>query len=469
MKQEKMDMKKVLAILAQPRKPLPPLENVKRKTIDVPYISKQGIVTVRPLRLTMPSNTVYPIPLVYVPHYEMGEDTLEIRAYLEKGWAVASAKDFNDTYNAQLTDDDLVFNCAAIYTLRRMPEIDAQRIVLVGGSAGGYCTLMLNGLKLGLCASIANGPITNVYFNFQHHFKTIHAMNLEKLAQMKKAGKVEQKSQCANQLEILKMLECAPVPFITALYGIFAPVLENFPDKKSWERWQEHSPIGMADRFSSPIMVNHNTSDILVPADQITKRFTYCVPGESLPADLDLRLPQGLPGRLSLSLEECLPPNQTQVNLLPYIEQGDAGELPFDEKRRFCINMVDDGAPEGYGTHSSKIGGAHRDDRAYLARMIELSAAKTNTLTPAMLRSQLLRYLGRDSVLPAHIGVDDTVYGSLAVYREEVKQELGEWLAANDAEQLQAVLGQMPCQTEEEHTELIQTMKEILTQIETHA
>ena len=102
--------------------------------MDVPYIGKAGRVESRPIRLYIPQNAGQPMPLVYVPHYEMAADSLELRRYLEKGWAVASPARVKSAYNGLLTDDDLVFNCAALYTLRHMGMFDTQRVALVGGS-----------------------------------------------------------------------------------------------------------------------------------------------------------------------------------------------------------------------------------------------------------------------------------------------------------------------------------------------
>ena len=103
---------------------LPPLENVEQRTIDVKFINKDGMVETRPIRLYLPEQAQQPTPLVYVPHYEMAEDSAELRRYLAKGWAVASPTAFDNAYNGELTDDDLVFNNAALYTLRHMGEFD---------------------------------------------------------------------------------------------------------------------------------------------------------------------------------------------------------------------------------------------------------------------------------------------------------------------------------------------------------
>ena len=152
MAREKMDMAKVLAILAQPKEPLPPLENAEHMRLEIPYITKNGDVDTRAVRVVWYMNASKPMPLIFVPHYEMGEDSLELRDYLAQGWAVACPDAFDNKYNGTLLDDDMVFNNAAVYALRHCVEFDQDRMALVGGSAGGYMTMMLSGQKLNLCA-----------------------------------------------------------------------------------------------------------------------------------------------------------------------------------------------------------------------------------------------------------------------------------------------------------------------------
>ena len=91
-------------------KDLPPLDNIEQYTVDVQYINKVGNVDSRPIRLFVPENISRPMPLIYVPHYEMAENAAELRRYLEQGWAVASPTNVLPSHNGLLTDDDLVFN-----------------------------------------------------------------------------------------------------------------------------------------------------------------------------------------------------------------------------------------------------------------------------------------------------------------------------------------------------------------------
>ena len=423
MEDKKMDFGKVLAVLAQTKEKPAPLEAVRQEKMEVPYLKNDGETDVRKLRLYIPEKAKSPMPHIYVPHYEMGEDALELRAYLAQGWAVASPTEAPQNANGGLTGDNLVFNSAALYTLRHLNWVDADRVVLVGGSAGAYMTLMLDALQLGLCGSVANGPIANLYFNFYKYWPYANSLNLTKLLEIKAKAEADPDRK-ADPLAVMQALKDLPIPFIAALNAGFEPMMSNFPNKEDVSRWEAFSPVALAECFSNPIMINHNTSDILVPIDQITKRFTYEKPGASLPESFSSRLPKDYPGKLSASLEERLPKEKTSVTRLVIEDPNADGTLPFDPGKAFCINIYDNGPVEGYGSHSAVIGTGHWDDVPYLRFLMERGAANSGFLTKEKLALLLDRYNGKSVQLPAHEG---SVYGSASVYRAEVGEQLLRW------------------------------------------
>ncbi|MBR5947825.1 MAG: prolyl oligopeptidase family serine peptidase [Clostridia bacterium] len=439
MEEKKMDFGKVLAILSQPREKPAPLQNVTQEKIEVPYLKNDGVRDVRKVRLYLPDNAARPMPLIYVPHYEMTDDAIELRAYLAEGWAVASPTEAPQNANGGLAGDDLVFNNAALNAVRHLDFVDPDRVVLVGGSAGGYMTLMLDALQLGLCGSIANGPITNLYFNFYKYWPYANGFNLAKIMELKAKAEAAPE-QKPDPLAIMQALKDLPIPFIAALSGGFQPNMASFPDAENISRWEAFSPVALAECFSNPIMVNHNSSDILVPIDQITKRFTYEKPGASLPETFNSRLPEDYPGKLHCSLEERLPMERTEVTRLVIEDPNADGVLPFDADKDFTINIYDNGPVEGYGSHSAAIGTGRWDDIPYLRMLMEKGAAKTNFLTPEKLALLLDRYNGKSMQLPAHAGEG---YGSLSSLQDEVKEQLLRWADAHGAATLEALAKNM--------------------------
>lgn len=396
---------------------LPPLENVSQSTVDIKYITKDGIVETRPIRLYLPEQAQQPMPLVYVPHYKMAEDSAELRRYLAKGWAVASPTAFDNAYNGELTDDDLVFNNAALYALRHTDEFDKQRIAIVGGSAGGYTALMLSALQMGNCATIATAPISNVYFNFYQYFP---------------------------------MAERDDAPFFLKLVtGMFLPIQENFPDKNDTARWESLSAVGLADCFNSPLVITHVTSDILVPIDQTTREFTYDHEGDTMPEGFSTRLPADNPGVLGRSLADELPSELTHVEHISITDPDADSALHYDSAKPFNLNIFDDGPTQTTGSHRATSGTGIIDDTPYLEEMFSRSLAQTELLMPGKLLLMLERYQGNSVQLPAHEGIDDTVYGSLAVYRQEVIEELRQWAENHSVAELDAAMQEAIVNTEE--------------------
>lgn len=388
-------------------KDLPPLDDVKYNKADIRFINKKGTVESRPIKVYIPENIPEPMPLIYVPHYEMSSDSVELRRYLEKGWAVASPCSVKSGHNGLLTDDDLVFNNAALYTLRHMEEFDTQRIALVGGSAGGYTTLILNALQMGNCASIANSPITNVYFNFYQYFE---------------------------------MADRSDAPFFLRLVkGSFHPVLDNFPDVNDIGRWEAFSAVGLANCFGSPFLITHSTSDVLVPVDQITREFTYDHEGNSMPDGYSTRLDPNNPGVLGHTLADELPAEQTHVEHIVIDDPDKDFDLSFCVDKMFNINIYDDGPTESYGSHSASAGTGVHDDTLYLEAMFERGLAQNEILTGGKFLLLLERYMGESIQLPPYEGIDDSVYGSLAIYRKEIVEELSGWLNHHSSEELNRI------------------------------
>lgn len=414
------------------------LADVEKRTLEVKYINKEEKVETRSLILYVPKNVEGKIPLIYIPHYEIEKDSAELRQYLAEGWMVASPTAFDNAYNGKLTDDDLVFNNAALYTLRNMPEVDTERIAIVGGSAGGYMTLMLNTQQMGICTSIANSPISNVYFNFYQYFQEGKIINSGKMGTAMLKGiwrALTVPGSPAGQF-LNGMTEGVPVPILGMVTDMFLPILNNFPNPEDTARWEAFSPVGLAGCFGSPIVINHFTSDILVPVDQISKEYTYAKNGESMPEGFNTRLDESNPGALGHSLQEELASEQTTLNHIVMNDPDEDSIMPFDAEKLYTLNIYDDGATQAYGSHRSTTGTGIVDQMPYLREMMNRTNAKTEVLTNKKLLLLLERYQGKSVQLPAHTDVDDSIYGSLAIYQKEIVEEFSQWADNHSKEEL---------------------------------
>lgn len=385
---------------------------IEKTVLDIPYITDEGVVEVRSVVLYRPADAEGNLPLIFIPHYAAEETSAEFHAYLSHGWAVASPI-FREQYNGELTGNDLVFNNAALYALRHLDGIDADRIAVVGGSAGGYMALMLSELQMGTCATIANSPIANVYYNLVIHFAACDEVNRD-----------------SGFFDI-------PIPIQLLVSKSFRANLGNFPDPADAERWATLSPLGQVLCISSPVVINHFTGDILVPVDQISKRFSYAESDGTLPEGFPVRMAEDYPGILSRPLEEEAVPEEVEVRCFAPEGQRVDMTMPYSA-RLLTINIFDDGPMSAKGSHTAPGTSGSLDTMPYLEEMLSHGLAATEQAVPEKLALMLRRYLGKSSQLPAHEGVDDEVYGSLAVYRAEVIEELARYVAHHSLAELEA-------------------------------
>ena len=190
-------------------------------------------------------------------------------------------------------------------------------------------------------------------------------------------------------------------------------------------------------------------------------------PGESLPESFDMRLPQDCPGKMKYTLEECLPGALTQVTRV-IVPEGPQPEstLPYNPDKMFNLNILDDGAPEGYGSHSARMDVGRRHDLPYLKEMLEKTAAKTNVMTPGMLKYMLELYAGHSVGYPICSDVDETVFGSLTVYRKKVCLELAQWCGHHGREELKTVFAEAVRHEDSDMAQKLEmTLQEILDKI----
>ena len=82
--------------------------------------------------------------------------------------------------------------------------------------------------------------------------------------------------------------------------------------------------------------------------------------------------------------------------------------------------------------------------------MFAKGLAGTERLMPGKLLLMLERYQGKSVQLPTHEGVDDTVYGSLAIYQREVVEELAVFSQNHSLEELDAAVQEAVSSVEDE-------------------
>lgn len=400
------DLQKLFAIQAQNKENSLP-EGVRTEYVKIPYLDHNGEQKEVNACIYIPEGKK-PYPLVYVSHYKITADAAELSAYLKEGWAVACQYEEKDP-NEEITRDGLVSNSAVLWYLRNRPEIDKTRIAITGGSAGGYMGMMLSALHLTGCCTVVRGAFANAYFNFKYYAPYTAEFNMPALFGMKEE----------ERADLLKMLSKLPIPFAIVFNTFRTPEMEErLSDIRTAKAV---SPVMLAACLSNPLLETHNTSDILVPVDQITRSFTYPHVGSDLPSDYKIHLNDfDLPEEMNKSFVEMLPEGSYTERLLPLVPEGETADLPFDEKP-FQIDIYDEKEPQSYGSHGTGLPQGYASDIAYLRHYMKIGNA-SQFLTEEKAELLLERYVGISIQLPAHEGKAD-VYGSSGIYRKEVEEE----------------------------------------------
>lgn len=389
----------------------PQKREFEREIFDVDYVKNDGTIDARPVAFYRPKGAEGDLPLVFVPHYPLDEKSGDFQMCLNNGWACAAPYDFQNEYNGVLGTDNLVFNNAALHALRHKEGVDAERIIISGGSAGGYTALMLGELQMGAAGVVANSPVTNLYFNFHIHFLKCDEIN--------------------RGFDIPER----PILIQGMISALFRPNNDCFSGDDD-PKWEALSPISMARAISSPTVINHFTGDILVPIDQVTKKYTYDEHEDDLPQDFTARMGDDYPGNLSRSFEEMCDPNELSLSVYRAEGKPFLIDMPYAADKLVSINVYDDGKTGAKASHTARVAlGGYRSE-PFLQEIMAKSLKETERLVPEKILLMLERYCGESKQLPAHVEVDDAIYGSLTLYRQEIVEELARYAANHSLKEL---------------------------------
>ena len=385
---------------------------------ELPYINKEEKVSLRQIIVYTPGKVTGKIPLVFDAHYGLRFRDGYVQRCLSDGIAFACPYDLDGSSNACLTDDDLVFNNAALWYLRNLDFVDPTRIAIRGESAGGYMTLMLSSLNMGICAASAQYPLINSYFNFNVHFRNAHEFNM-----------AEQQAGRPVQFSVIEMI-----------YDSFMPSIDYYDGDDDIAKWEALSPLGLAQCVSTPTLIHQFTSDMLVPMDQLCRDYTREDVGESVPEGYMLRMPRTLPGILGQSYVERLQQGSYVTRYEVVEDNTGYHELFYDPDYLVNVDIFDDGPTEAYASHRVDYGTAYFDDYGFIKDMLDRSLSDTDILVPEKLALLLERYGGDSVQLPAHHGFDPDIYGSVGTYRRQVVDELSLWVSCNSLEELDSAM-----------------------------
>lgn len=344
------------------------------------YPDIRGTVVEGKTKVYLPSrlqtDRVSPAPLVHVAGYESERGSGE--GFIGQGLIVSTPHGEPD--NPLVRGENI--DVAILHRMRALSFVDDARVIILGGSAGGYMTLLLAAETFPLSCCGPDVPPVNLGYNIAYlmHNKALAAAQPE--------------GQDHLNMPILNVV--TPLgDMCSAIYG------EDYDA----DAWMAASPLGRIDEVTCPAIITCSTADILVPADQFGAAMVRPEDAAQFPEGFEMRMAALLSRRSSRkTLVDALDPGEVEVFTVPAPEaprngrdgapEGGASPvglpLPFSKDKRISLVVVDEGAPEPSCGHTKSAIGL--DKTAFLLHYYTLPIAPEQ-LTEAKLRRLMQRYL----------------------------------------------------------------------------
>ena len=316
------------------------------------------------------------VPLYFNSGYEL-PDGME-RDFLKRGWVVVSPRDLSTNPLIRTVNPDV----ALMHMVRALPFVDDTRVVVGGGSAGGYTTLLVAAETFPLGGAAPDVPPVNYGYNAAYFFKQVDL-----------AGPRPGSGNGAR------------LPVMFAVATMLKSSLDVFGDNYDDPVYHANSPVTHVPTITCPVSVQWSTADMLVPVNQVGSRWVQPFETSRFPEGFTMlpeRLLKSREGRLTLM--DALPASEAEVFTLKVPEgtsrEGDAShrapasrECPVSSDRPWSIVVIDEGPPEP--------GVGHRKYEFHLThdRFFELATSgkiAPRQLTAAKLERLMDRYAGQE-------------------------------------------------------------------------
>ncbi len=388
--------------------------NVRIIHKGISYLRENGEIHNRVFNLYIPENVPTPLPCIFYVHYVLSENSSDFCDYLHKGWAIATPEMYPDL-NHEWMDDDLFFNNAVLYELRKQNEIAQEKILLSGFSAGGYMTMILSILHVGICGCVSMSGVTNNYFMALGYHKSGQKINEQAFAKLPEEIRAN-----PNDDYIKEHMPAWRIFTATRNLSLFDP-------KNTNEKYIERSPVTNWQCLCNMFIFSHFTSDNIVPIDMLTRKYTYAQLGKSMPREVKAQLKNfDLPEPVSLALDERLPESQVYYSFrsAPEDQSNETIYLRFDPKKKYNINVFDEGPVENAGGHfkNSKIGRQHFIEFAEYC--FSRTSAETSWINAEKILLLAKVYQGESKLLPVFDSDQKNIYGTLVMTRKCIIDEL---------------------------------------------
>ncbi len=318
------------------------------------------------------------VPLMYYAGYEI--EPAGAVGYLARGWAVATPHAHPENPLGRGPNLDI----ALLHAARALPFIDNAQVMIQGGSAGGYTTLMLAAEAFPLVCALPSVPPVNWGYNAAYFFHN------REVATVVPPGSDE-----------------AAMRVLTIVIPLGDAARVSLGADTEADSWLMSSPISHAETVTAPVQVVWSTGDILVPIDQVSSEFVRGLKPGAFPPSFTAALAD-LTHRPETrrTLVDCLAPDAYRPFLVPLppgtpileYEREPAPspvsiELPFSTDRVWSLVVIDEGPLEPDAAHFRYAIAPVQEPFLQWASERGLTA---DQLTPEKLRRLMLRLRGEE-------------------------------------------------------------------------
>ncbi len=315
-------------------------------------------------------------PMFFAAGYELPD--VSAAAFLKRGWIVVSPSQLPTNPLIRLMNPDV----ALMHFARDLPWIDDSKVVIGGGSAGGWMTLMLAAETFPLGGAAPDVPPVHWGYNAAYFFK-----------QLEKCGPARGQTT-------------ARVPALFGVGTMLTPAVDDFGGEFGDDTWYADSPVAQLSTITCPVSIYWSTADVLVPIDQVGTQWVQQAAADTFPQGFTFQpaelLSQSAP---FVPFLDALSPDSFELFELE-VPQGvrrengaeESGrtefrELPISSDKTWSISIVDEGAPVPDMDHRKYAFGLSREN---FYDRISHQAISIDQLTLSKLQRLMSRYAGRE-------------------------------------------------------------------------
>ncbi|HEX3152046.1 MAG TPA: prolyl oligopeptidase family serine peptidase [Gemmataceae bacterium] len=316
------------------------------------------------------------LPLFFAAGYEIDDNAAS--AHLRRGYAVVTPRTLETNPLIRTTSPDI----ALLHIARALPFVDDAHVVIGGGSAGGYMTLMLAAETFPLAAAAPDVPPVNWGYNAAYFFKQSKI-----LAPV--AGEFVSK-----------------VPVLASVGTMLATATDVYGGDFGDATWFAHSPVAHVPTITCPVQVNWSTADVLVPIDQVGAKWVKAFDVKKFPTGFTMdptkltttkeghtRLLDVLPEGSYELFEVALPAGALKAGAPAGSGGPRSGELPLSTTKQWSIAIIDEGPPEPQVGHLKYTVSWTREKYLEQAKSAKIAA---NQLTATKLERLMDRFVGKE-------------------------------------------------------------------------